>query len=105
MTELSFPLIFEKCPACGSEETVAALVAQEEKAKGRMGEDFTPAMGQEMTPIVDPRRVLLSVTALAAFFDICVRCGCYYCRRVEKGQGKLEGMGRGPKGPIPFHPS
>lgn len=99
--EIQFPLVFDKCPACGWKETVARKVKDEEVEKGRIKTDITAAMAQSMTPIVDQRTILalLSVPILVGFYDVCLACGCYYCVRVEKASGVV-GPGA-PGGPQP----
>jgi len=90
--EITYPLEFNKCPACGCEDTVSKKVAEEEIEKGRMKEGYTPALTQDTTPIFDPREVIIfqrRVPVLITFYDVCVACGCYYCVRIEKGEGMV----------------
>lgn len=82
---------FDKCPACGCQEAIARKVGEEELTKGNIPWDAKVFINRIATPIVDLRGPIgRSVSVIITYYDICLRCGCYYCVRVEKVQGVLE---------------
>ena len=90
--ELKFPILFTRCPACGCEDTVARQIKKEEVAKGKISPDANVAISQTVTPMLDQKKLsqVLSVTTLVSYYDICLKCGCYYCFRIDKGQGMVQ---------------
>jgi len=93
MAKEKYPLTFKKCPACGHEETVADQVATEERAKGRMGDDFHPCLMESTMVIADPRKLplllnvpIVKVPVIRIMLDVCTSCGCVYCIRAALPQ-------------------
>lgn len=97
--ELKFPLEWP-CTHCGSTEFVADRAVKEEIARGKMGKDIRGVMEQKISPMVDPRVTLLTVTVLVQDWDYCLKCGTYQCHRIEKGVATAS-PGRSP-GTAPF---
>ena len=77
------PLEFSVCPHCGG-EGIAKSIADEEKARGAMGQDANAALQVLQAVIADPRKPILSVPLVVAMVDICSKCGALYAVRVEK---------------------
>lgn len=104
--KLQFPMIFSKCPACGCKETVARKMKDEEVAKGEIKGEVNAAMAQSVTPIMDQRELVAvrRVPILVTFYDVCLKCGCYYALRVEKTEGYIDATKprQGPPPGLPF---
>lgn len=91
--ELKFPLEFNTCPSCGGTKRLAETVMQQEKEKGKIGEDVKAAIfSPPPVVIIDPRRMSLSSPVIITRFDICIEeqddgtlCGTLYCIRADLG--------------------
>lgn len=93
-SETVFPKTYDECPACHCKETVCQKAAEGEREKGRLSKDFNPVIMQQMTIIADPTQMqaLIAprrVPVVVGHFDICLKCGCLYCRRAELGEGEF----------------
>ncbi len=90
----SFPLTYSRCPACGCEETVAGKAVEEERAKGSPLPGPFSCLMRVTTAIFDPKtaqRLILPtrVPTIVSSLDACLKCGCLYCRTVEKSTARL----------------
>lgn len=97
-----FPIDFSACPICGSTRTMAGTIVEQEKERGKMGEDIHAFVFQHKSFFMDSRRTTLSVPILSTFYDVCLDCGTPYCIHAELATGAPQAMPRGgPKGFIP----
>ncbi len=97
--KLEFPLVFPKCPACGCDETVAIRAAKDE---GLLIDEKTPPfMSTSATPVMNPTVILQKITAkvLLGVYDVCTKCGCYYCIRVEQIMANVQVQPNPPQKP------
>ncbi len=113
MAESRFPIVFEKCPHCGSTETVTKLAWDEEAEKGRVNLDTPVAAEHIQTPLIDPKKpVGVSAGILVLHIDWCANpeCGGRRLTKAEVLQGAVGmgpapgqkgGPGAGPSGLIP----
>lgn len=105
MTEpLKFPLVFSKCPACGSERRVAEMVGDEEVEKKKVSPQIQMAMISNNVAIADPARAMLSAPVLTVLYDVCADCGTLYAKYVGRKDMSLQDLGNGPAGPIGNRP-
>ena len=101
---LRFPLVFEKCPYCGSSEKVIGSVIGELIANGRAGEDTVSGVALQLV-IADPRRAMLATPVMTVMEDICAKCGARYTVRIDVQERPITAqMKGGPKGGLPGMP-
>lgn len=99
-----FPIVFEKCPICGSKETLTRLAWDEEAEKGRVNKDTSVAAEHIATPLIDPKKPpVLSASILFQHFDTCANCGTRYCTKADIGTGPVT-MKQHPLGTVPPGP-
>jgi len=96
--ELKFPIDFDACPKCGSKRKVAQELIEQEKKKGKAGEDMRGAVIVQRTLIADGRRTLLSALMLTAMIEICYDCGTLYCVHAETAITQIQTGAPMPKG-------
>ena len=111
-----FPMKFDKCPYCGSEETIFGVAWQESLEKKKVGKDEVhspmpawPYMGAE--GLMDPKHIGLTATVLVKTYAECAGCGAFYCRSANTQLGQVQMQlqqkpmpGGGPKFPFPGNP-
>lgn len=107
--KLTFPLKFSKCPNCGSNRRPAEIVANEQKAKGKMAKEQPIAADRNLAIIADIPTViqgLSMVPVLTYLGDTCADCGLKYTVEVQRQDlpasevQKLMGMApRAPQAP------
>lgn len=94
------PLEFKRCPLCGSEETAAKLACEGEPG---IDKDQFVCLKPEVTFIRHPSQTLGLAPAIISYFDVCVKCGHYYCTKIEKKslpvQIQVPGMPQMPQTP------
>lgn len=105
--ELEWPIVHEKCPVCGSEETIGKIIAQQEREKGKIGEEVVPCLFQQTAMIADPRRLTatLSAPVVTSMYDVCANpeCGACYCVYANLSQATTKAsMPQGGPGNLPF---
>ena len=106
MTELKFPITFDKCPNCGSNKRIAEIVTNEEIEKGRIEPGNKTAFMIAKTVITDPKtlKFIISskeVVVLLGAFDACADCGTLYCISASKGTGTVGTQAMTPTGKMP----
>ena len=89
---MEYPKLFDKCPSCGCEETIAQMEANKEVEAGRMRPGTKLPMIIIQTPLFDAQKLAKIVAThpielLVSFVDACTMCGTLYCRDVQKQQG------------------
>ena len=87
MEKLDFPLVFEKCPMCGCPDTVANLVADEEKTKGKLDKALKVCKEAVQTVVADPRKMMgliMKVPVIIWYRDVCAGCGIERYIRIER---------------------
>ena len=94
--ELQFPLMWDKCPACGSPRRVADIVKEEEIPKGKWRADLPATILPQPTAMIDPLKIqhVLTFTMLISMLDICADCGCLYAFRIDKTETSTDQMQR-----------
>lgn len=104
--ELKFPLEFKECPNCGSTKRVFETVMNQERAKGKIGEDARGGTRTQVVIVADMRKAFLSAPALAITWDMCADCGHEYCVRIDlttaTPQMRPQGPGMKGFGGLPF---
>ena len=98
MAKSRFPIVFEKCPHCGCEETITQLAWAEEAEKGRVNKDTIVAAEHLNIPLIDPKKPpILSAGILLLHVDWCANpeCGMRRLTKAEVVTGQI-GMGPGP---------
>lgn len=104
MAESSFPMSFDKCPHCGSTETITELAWQEEAEAGRVNEDTPVQAATVPVALVDPTKTIgITARILRLDLDYCAGCGAPRCVRASIQQGQVQmgpppGIGRGGPG-------
>lgn len=96
-----FPMVIDKCPQCGSPETMCKVAWAEEAAEGRVNADTKVAAEMVQFPLIDPKRALsITTNILVIATDYCANCGTRYCTRAEiiKGQVTMKKQGPPPGG-------
>ena len=88
---------FDKCPGCGSTNRLAGSVADEQKAKGLLGEDWKLGIYQMGGVIVDPNKVNqmlvgTKVPVVSALVDVCMDCGMIFAVRLVRGEKSLQAV-------------
>lgn len=98
--ELKFPLEFNECPNCRGTRKVFNTVMEQEKAKGKIGEDAKGGTRTQMVIVADMRKTFLSAPALMITWDICADCGMEHCIRVDltTATPQMQKQGPGLKG-------
>lgn len=103
---MDYPVVFSKCPVCGSTERFAELETAEEIKKGNLPQDSRIAIMISKTMLFNPKdnRVLLfrkEVPVLVGIFDVCTKCGTLYCTEMQKGTAVIEPqVGPKPEPPV-----
>ena len=92
---MNYPVVFSKCPVCGSAERFMELETQEEIKKGNLPQDSRIAVMISKTILFNPtdNRVLLfrkEAPVLVGIFDVCIQCGNLYCTEMQKGIAVIE---------------
>ena len=87
--EIVFPIVYDKCPNCGHDERLAEMVANQEKAKGKLRPEAPAYIQVAQTVFADPTRLLLTVPVLMSCYDVCFKCGAYYCVRAEMTTARI----------------
>ena len=92
---MNYPVTFSKCPACGFSKSFAELETKEEIEKGNLPEGSKIPIMVSQSRIFNPKdnRILLfrkQFPVLAGFFDVCTKCGCLYCKEMQKGVGVID---------------
>jgi len=91
MVESLFPIVFDKCPNCGSTETITKLAWDEQADKGRVDRDTPVAAEHLQLPLLDPKRVIGIVSGILVLsIDWCASCGGRYCTRAEVVDGPVK---------------
>lgn len=85
---VKLPVIFDKCPNCGSTERLAETHMKQLKEEGYLSPEYPVGMIFQ-TPLVDQAKmqktVLSSLTGMTKikviveYFDTCASCGTVYC--------------------------
>lgn len=98
---MSVLLEFDRCPICRSQETASQKGCANEPS---IQEGQFTSIDQKVTFLKPPQLAVgLSAPAIISHFDICAKCGHYYCTRVEKGNIpiQIKQVPGGPQG-LPF---
>jgi len=79
--ELKFPKEFKKCPGCGSTKRIAQTVGDQEKSKGKIAKDTIIVIEQKGSLVYNPFSMIavLSAPLIISNYDVCAKCGMYYC--------------------------
>lgn len=99
--EKEFPREFGVCRACGSTKTLAGLLLEQEREKGKVGKETIGAAQVFQSIIADPRVPSLSAPILIALIDICAECGTVRCIKAETKIGAVQATPK-PGGPTMF---
>ena len=89
-------LRFDKCPHCGSEETISSILGKEAQEKGNFGKDEEFNLYGFQSVVANPNkpeRLILSrktVTAVVVVNDVCSKCGTMWAKSVETQDGVLQ---------------
>jgi hypothetical protein len=89
-------LKFDKCPSCGSPETVAKILNEEEQKKGNLTKEEYVNLWGFQAVITDPNKqskLILSrkqVSAVQIVVDVCSECGCIFASKAVPGMAILE---------------
>jgi len=90
MKETQYPIIFDKCPTCGSTECVVETEVADEIERGNLPSDMKiPALITE-SHLIDTRVPLKETkkfNALVSYYDICANCGNLYCKQIRRVTG------------------
>ena len=98
--ELQFPMNFD-CPNCGSKRRIIEIIGNEEKAKGRIGQDVSTCLMPLRNAVIDPRKPpLFTFPVIAVRLDVCADCGTVYASFINREQGSMV-PGKPPKGILP----
>ena len=81
--QVKFPLKFNQCPNCGSEERVTKVVLDNEHTKGKAMKATDSHLIQCQSLITNPNMPFLSAPMVVAYLDACADCGTIYCVRAE----------------------
>lgn len=83
--KLKFPLVWNKCPNCGSEKRVVGTLRNELVAEGKWRPEVEGVLMQQITRIADPARlsVILKIPMLLTWIDACAECGTLYCIKID----------------------
>jgi hypothetical protein len=79
---MSFPILFPKCPKCGSTETLSheALAGEPSVPQGTF-----LTLEQKITPLQDFLKISTPTTkVLLRYYDTCAKCGLDRCTRADK---------------------
>ena len=100
-----YPIVFEKCPHCGSTRKLGIEAIQLLKDQLLLHKDSFPGGMMLQVPMLDqnhPPKVMSSVVkfkVLSIFYDVC-ECGTMYCTKFEITDGAImqqaPPMGPGP---------
>ncbi|KKL76196.1 hypothetical protein LCGC14_2047320 [marine sediment metagenome] len=85
---VEFPVIHDKYPLCGCEETLAQSI-MDDLIKERRAGPGGKAGTIWQSPIYDPLRTTLAVPILQSILGICANpvCGVVFCLRADKQVG------------------
>ena len=104
--ENKFPMVFDKCPSCGSTKRVVGPIADEEKAQGRISPELHGSCRTGVSQVFDGQKVMslgIAVKVPTLFFlhDICANCGLEHIVRIERKEqpAMIPGIVGGPGGP------
>ena len=94
--ELKIIAEFDACPVCGSTDRFAGGVAEKQREKGLVGKGLKFGIYQMAGPIIDPNKITqvlvgTKVPTVSALLDVCMKCGCLYAVRLERGEATLRG--------------
>lgn len=95
-----FPLTFNQCPSCGSENRMAGTVCKEQMAKGKLKKGTNASLFGHQTAIAGPVGTWLSAPMIQTYFDACVDCGTVYC--IQASLGMVMAGGKIPNQPQQF---
>jgi len=90
-------LVFEKCPNCGSTNSLANKMAKSEIEKGRMDPKMDSFIFIFKCTVIDNNRAAIlpigaELPAYDVNMDMCADCGTLWGRKVVIGSVKLTGM-------------
>ena len=80
---MNFPVVFEKCPKCGSKDTLYLKSLEDEPSAPKNTQHF---LEKKLSPVQDFLSISTpSTKVLIRFYDTCASCGQDRCIRAEKG--------------------
>ncbi len=82
-TKPKFPMVFDKCPSCGSEERIANSVLKSEQANGKLKDVKAAFLFQQQSLIAPQNMRFLSAPMIMTFYDACAKCGTVFCVFVD----------------------
>jgi hypothetical protein len=92
------------CPICGSTEKFMEGMADKEREKGNISADMPAPLEMKQQTIANPNMTLITGMMCptgVAFFDVCKKCGTFYCYMTTETVGVLglpQSQGPMPKG-------
>jgi hypothetical protein len=95
---------------CGSNDRFMERIAAKEKAKGNIPMDMPVALDIKVMAVANPKPVIPYLPGTlkpggTALFDVCMKCGRFYCFRAIEcevallGDPRMMGMPGGPRHP------
>lgn len=98
---MPFPIEFEKCPICHSQDTICRLACADEPS---IPKDTFVSLEKVITPIQQPTQMLaLFIKSIVCHYDVCGKCGLRYCTKAEKMNVPVQ-VQPAPGGPARFDP-
>ena len=95
---MELPIVFTKCPVCGSEERLGKQRIAELKEEGKLNKSSFPDGPVLTIPLLDPNHppsILLAnsvkIPVLNYYWDACANpeCGSIYCWKFDQVEAQL----------------